>query len=572
MSLKILITTPGYPWYNHTYSIQGYYLLKMFVELNYDIIYVSFSEKSLSQELKTFFQVANMENNDDIYLINNYINKDNLELFSKAKYCGIKYIDNTDNITVSNYNKIIDENNINYIFILGELTNFISDEYFRCKSIIWFPNYYEPLDNNNKSKLSLFDKILCFNPSSINIIKTCFNDNLSISYAPHIINYDHIINLQKIVIQSKEELMIKYKIPVSSIIISVISPNCDKNMRKGFDTSLQIFNNIYKQYPNVFLYIQSVTYKIQHYDNDIEKIANYLNIPKNKYIINTKHISSIELEEIYKMTDLILVCNKTEGLGISLIEAQIRGIPIVSNKFTAMRDYTFYGISCDPDQLYYDGYSGGMISMPSVKNMTEGVVKILNDINFNEKKMLTIERIKIQMSYDTLKIQMDNELKSIKDSERYTYCFVLDEDCETTRNDIKNIKKKCIIITSDNWSDIYDIKYQYLVMIHYKCHINPLFFNLIKNLLSGVVLKTRYQNGMIYPNSIDDILTFIRKNNIVMPKNDVDIFVKNDVIKRSSQYLNDDILNFSDFYDEIISKYIELKKLSTTEHIIIDVL
>lgn len=576
MTSKILITTPGYPWNNHPYSTQGYYLLKMFAELDYDITYISFGEKSLAQNLRTFSQVANMENSDDINLINSYINKDNLELFHKAKYSGIKYGDNKEGIYVSHYNQIIDENDINYIFVLGDLSNFIGDEYFRCKSVIWFPNSYEPLDKKNKSKLQLFDKILCLNPSSINIIRAYFNENIPISYAPHIIDYDHVSYLQSLITtQSRDDLKNKYKIPTGSQVISIIGGNYEKNIRKGFDTSFQIFGNIVQKYNNVFLYVQATTYQISNFDNDLEQIIDYLDIPKDKYLINTKPVSSVELEEIYKMTDVLLMGSKTEGFGLPLIEAQIRGIPIVSNKFTAMRDYTFYGISCDPAQLYYDGYGGGMMSMPSVQNMTNGVCYVLDNLitkKFQDKKVEVIERIKIQMSYETIKSQIEGELNSITDPGKYTYCFILDEDCEITRNNIKNIKKSCYVITSENWAEIYSIRYQYLVLLHYQCQINPLFFNLLNNLQTGVVLKTQYKNGVIYPNSIEDIIQKNRRNNIVAPKQDVNAFVKCGINKSSSQYLDNDVLNFTDFYYELVDKYIESKKLSTTEHIVIDVL
>ena len=80
-----------------------------------------------------------------------------------------------------------------------------------------------------------------------------------------------------------------------------------------------------------------------------------------------------------------------------MLDAQIRGIPVVSNKFTAMRDYTFYGKSCDYEQLYYDGYGNGLMSIPSVRNLSEGILEVLNTLNTKEmilQKQKSIEKIK----------------------------------------------------------------------------------------------------------------------------------------------------------------------------------
>lgn len=575
--MKIIITTSNYPWHNHPYSIQGYFLLKIFIELNHEIIYVSFNDKKFSPQLRSFSQVADMENSDDLNMVNGYIDKDNLELFKKAQYSGIKFDERLgNNVCSSHFNKLIDNHNVDLIFVMGDLTNFMLNEYFKCKSFIWFANYHEPLNKKLKEKLQIFDKILCMCPSSVNSLLPYFNQNNSISYAPNIIDSDYVTYLQNLIAPKlKKDIREEYNIPNNSKIISVIGANCERNMRKSFDTCCQVFKNLLLQHWNVFLYIQATTFKMDDFDNNLENIMSYLEIPSDKYIINTKPITILQMEELYKITDIILYANKSEGLGVSLLDAQIRGIPVVSNNFTIMKDYTFHGITCDPDQLYYDGYSGGMMSIPSVKNLTNGCLKVLSSLDkdeFDIAKLCTIERIKIQMSYETIKTQFDNELISIQGGKKYTFCFILDEDCEITRKNIANIKKSHYILTSNNWMEICNIKYQYLVILHYECQINPLFFNIFPHIKTGVILKTRYKRGTIYPTSIGDVLTKTKKNNIIAPKHDVDHFVKFDINKKSSQYLDTDIYTFDDFYYELLDKYISSKNISTTENVVIDVL
>ena len=153
MSKKIIISTPRFPWFNNHCSIQGYYLLKLFIEENYDVFYVVFEDKSLVQRIKTFDQVANMKNNVDENTPNTYLNNDNLELFKKCKYCTIENGDVNDATHISNYNtiranEITEISRFNVNGAVGASLGF--DEFkLRAQYIYGFTNILSKLNKEN---------------------------------------------------------------------------------------------------------------------------------------------------------------------------------------------------------------------------------------------------------------------------------------------------------------------------------------------------------------------------------------------------------------------------------------
>lgn len=563
---KIIISTPGYPWLNNIYSTQGYYLIKMFLENNFEIIFVpcspSFFDNFADYKLKDFSKIM-FKNADDTFTPNTYTQPKNLDIFKSIKYTNLEYGENKDMIYVSGFNQIIDKYDVDYIFILSELFNFVPDKYFKCKSLIWFPNQTDPLDKNSRENLKLFDKILCLCPSSINVIKKYFCNDIIVSYSSFIVDFEYISQVKNnLKIKDKIELKKNYKIPEDSLVISIMAINHVQSFRKGFDTSFQIYENLLQRNSNLFLYVYAPTFQLEDFDNNLENIIGFLNIPKDKYHIQKTKNGALEIENIYNMTDIMLFGSKTESSGLGILEAQIRGIPVVTNNFLAMKDYTYYGVICDYEQKTYDGYSKGFICMPSVKKLTDGISYLINNLDKEQiklKKIQTIERLKFQMSYETIKNQILDEVQSIIKPDKYMFCFIMDKECDETRNSIKEIKHSSYVITSKELLKLKDIRYHYLVILQYKCKINPLFFNLINNLSTGVVLKTRNRDGTIYPNSKDELFQYGRYNNIIAKSTDVNSFIN----------LTEE-LDFDEFYNEIMLKYIEMHNLSLSEHIIVD--
>jgi len=72
MSNTIIVAIPGSIWENHAYSLQGFYICKMMLEYNFNVISVSFGTlNSNNSEINEFEKVYHTEHKYNISKINN---------------------------------------------------------------------------------------------------------------------------------------------------------------------------------------------------------------------------------------------------------------------------------------------------------------------------------------------------------------------------------------------------------------------------------------------------------------------------------------------------------------------
>lgn len=78
----------------------------------------------------------------------------------------------------------------------------------------------------------------------------------------------------------------------------------------------------------------------------------------------------------YHAADVLLAASCSEGFGVPIIEAQLCGCPVVTNRTTAMTELTYFGMTCEPAQFISrnDFVAGWM--QPSSKNVANALYKI----------------------------------------------------------------------------------------------------------------------------------------------------------------------------------------------------
>jgi len=552
----ILLSMP-HPWNFGAYAMQSYYLLKMFHELKYEVIYVNNDKKYNYNKIYKFSDL-DMKQDCEIQDVNSCnLNK---KLYKYPKYVFLPHYDN-DAKVISDFNEIIKINKVDYVLFLGDILNLITNENFICKSLIWYPNHFEPLDRNNKINLEYFDTIICLAPSAIDVIKEHVTSRLV--YVPHVIDYDTVVMKKDSIQKTRTELRKELKIPDDTIVISIIGGNYERSMRKGFDTSFQVFKNVLKIYNNVFLYVQAHRFAFKDGDNDLINIMESFDVPKDKYIINQTLVDSNRIEEIYKITDILLMGSKTEGFGVPLIEAQIRGIPVVTNKFAAMKDHTYYGITCESEQSQYDQIGAGLVALPNVKNLTDGLLKVVDMVKNNYgNKNEVINKIKNEMSFDVVKKSIHKVIEETKmrhdvDKLEYDFCVVLVGMCRNKCRMLKFDDNKFKLINVNDEKSVYEsiknISYKYLICLDDQCSIIHEFVNKISEIHNKksivCIMKTLYNDGMIYP--MDNNFTRNRR---------VNIMVSNDIVQKAKFKSN--------FFDDLITFGLETGCATVTEHII----
>ena len=382
----------AYPWFFGPYGNQILKLSKKFLESGYKVSFLSLAD---SLSMKTYLY-TDLINNDKSIKLN--LDSETKKILSQITFFGgITKINNS--ILISTINNIIDHFNINTLIGLMDLKNLVEDENLICKSLIWYPNHFNPPVNYILSKLRVFSHIISLCETDCELLKKYLPDK-RIEYIPHIIEFeppnDSVISLRN-----------KYSVPEDAFVVLINCGNYELENRKSLDTSIFGFDEFCKKYDNVFLYIHAYNIKKLNNNNNlvdikqllnVEDVLSNTNIPESKYTLNEEIMEYNEILELFKMSDVLLQGSKTEGFGIPIIEAQLLGKPVVTTKFGAMMDNTYYGISVPPAQKYYEINSRGIIALPSISGNAEALDKIYNNkFSTNDKKEYAINKIKQNM-------------------------------------------------------------------------------------------------------------------------------------------------------------------------------
>lgn len=389
--MKVCLTSFATPWFFGPYGQQLKLLGKFLYENDIEVYYLCL-DFELPKKIYTYQEIIKKDKKtiDDI--------DDNILL--KFKFLGgIEPIKTS--ILVSNLNNIMETFEIDVIITCMDLIRLCYDEDFSIKSLTWYPNHFSPIDLNNKKLLNMFSDIVSLSPSDYKLIKTSF-PNKKCHYIPHIIDFKR---------EKKEKNVTrkKYNIPEDTFVIFINCGNYDTENRKSLDVSLLAFEKFIKNNDGL-LFIHS--YNIRKIDINnhytpmsgflvIEDILQQLTIPKDKIMLHNDIVNHSDILDMMEMSDVLLQPSKTEGFGLPILEAQLIGIPVITNKFGAMSDYTFNGISVDNVQKSYNLSTRGFWTIPSVSGIANALKKIKHN-QYDNKKDEAINKIQRDMNTETV--------------------------------------------------------------------------------------------------------------------------------------------------------------------------
>jgi glycosyltransferase involved in cell wall biosynthesis len=397
-------------------------------------------------------------------------------------------------LSIKVMNSYIERYNIDIIIILCDHhATILDDNKFNCKSIAWFPNHFEPLDFYSKNVLSIFNHIACLYPSCVSIVKKTLPNN-NVTFIPHSIDPIDKPNLNKI------QLRQKHRLPQDKLIISMIGGNYDMNNRRSYDTSIAAFTKFYERNPNSFIYIQAYTFQeIKGWCNDLQRLIDIYDLPEDCYRLLESKVEEHAIAEIYYFSDVFFCGSKAEGFGIPNIEAQLAGLPVVTNSFTALRDYTFNGVSVEPIQFAYDSIAGGMWCTPDINGLAKGLEEVCRNIDYYRKNS------------DNAIVKINKMMNMNKVTKQFIELFELPSDknvlCQIIVRNSKN--NKFILKNKDvSWEELQkNIYAPYLLFINELSELNRDFIKLVPELLlpfykksiPTIVLRTQLTNGQVYP-------------------------------------------------------------------------
>jgi glycosyltransferase involved in cell wall biosynthesis len=399
--MKICLTSFAAPWFFGPYGQQLKLIANNFLSKNHEVYYLL-----LSVDLP----MSKISYRDLIMKENGRVDKVNNDLFQKIKFIGgISKMNGK--VFVSNINQICEKFKIDSILFLMDLTKLCMDQSFSADSAVWYPNHFMPINHENRKKLSFFNKILSLCPSDQKNLQQIFPNKL-VEYVPHIIDFDYEPDSKKVLRQ-------KYKLPSTDFIVFIHGGNYDLQNRKSLDTSLFAFDKYHKLNPNSFLLIHSYDVRKIDVNNhytpkknflELDDLLSYLSIPKDKVKIIDDILPFEDILDLMSLSDVLLQGSKSEGFGLPVLESQLIGTPVITTKFGAMSDFTYYGISVEPIQDAYDQFGMGVWCTPSINGIADALDKIASK-KIENKKQYAIEEIQTNMNEEAVS---ESILKSLQ--------------------------------------------------------------------------------------------------------------------------------------------------------------
>lgn len=442
------------PWHLVPYGKQMYKLLEGLVETKqFNLYYMGLYNTSLDNKIYTYKEIINCKN--DAMFFNEELTDKQHTILQETKFLGHSFF-TQEHILISNINILIKKYDISCFIVLMDLTRIITDTFFSCKSFAWYPNHFNPINEFNKNKLQAFSHIVSLSPSDTELLKHAMH-NKEVVFIPHIIELNYMF-------KGKQFLREKYNVPKDAFVVLINAGNYDYQNRKSFDTSIFAFEKLVEKIPNSFLYIR--TFNISNitdtrYKNtkdfmDLRHIMKYVNISSDQYIIEEKIRIYDEILEIMEMSDVLLQGSKSEGFGVPVLEAQVLGVPVVTNKFGAMGDYTFYGISVPSLQKSYDNVGKGIWSIPNVDGLAQALEDIYNK-NFPNNAEYARNKINEMMSSKTVLSKFINIISNNLDANNL--------DITNSNNiqfsiDVPNTNNQYTIINYNNLDNNFNIDYK----------------------------------------------------------------------------------------------------------------
>ena len=206
-----------------------------------------------------------------------------------------------------------------------------------------------------------------------------------------------------------EKVKEKYKIPRKSKIILCVQRVDPKS---GHEQLIKAMPDILKKVPEaklVFVGGESLSNKLSKdrakLKQEIDALIKKLKLQKS--IIFTGTIDYNSLPEIYNCSDLVALCSKNEGFGLSVTEGMACGKPIVGTNVGGI-----------PIQVK-DGKNGFLVGVGDHKKTAKAIIKILTDekirkIMGNKSLEYVDKKFKIERAVEK-RLSLYNKLRQEKD-------------------------------------------------------------------------------------------------------------------------------------------------------------
>jgi len=198
-----------------------------------------------------------------------------------------------------------------------------------------------PIDHNPAPKAVVDRLRLCYRIISYTKFgkKALENEGLYSTYIPLTVETDIMKPLDKAKYRDK------FHIPQDLFMFGMIAANKDNPARKSFQECMDAFKLFHDEHPKSGIYFGTLLQ--QQGGFPIMDYAGFLGIQNNVYHIEPYHqmfsLDSQAIAEIYNTFDCYLAPSAHEGFGMTIVEAQSCGLPVITNDWVCMPELIIPG-------------------------------------------------------------------------------------------------------------------------------------------------------------------------------------------------------------------------------------
>ena len=206
----------------------------------------------------------------------------------------------------------------------------------------------------------------------------------------------------------KAEIRKKMNIPQDMFLFGMVGANKEIPTRKGFQEALDAFKGFAEKHPNSGLYIHTFdhplgAFPIKRYAQELG-IGDKVFLPDNYQV--AIHADHSVINQLVNSFDCMLQPSRTEGFGLSSIEAQACGKPVIVTNFSAMPELIIdgkTGLLVDVARYEYSA-QWGYWAVPDTKLLLDQMEKMYDMLQKDDGTIAKDCRKNVEDNYDLDKI------------------------------------------------------------------------------------------------------------------------------------------------------------------------
>lgn len=214
-------------------------------------------------------------------------------------------------------------------------------------------------------------------------------------------------------------------VTADTFVVLMQGGNYEDADRKGWVSSIYAFAKFQRDHPDIktHLWLHAIDSAMIESDLNVGSqppvavvrtgvalrlVLERSGIPSNMYTLDENKHDPAFTTALKRHADVCLHTSKAEGFGMVVLECQALGTPVVTTKYTAMRDYTKLGYAIEP--AAYQSIQGAFFALVDVDEAAEALAKIATGTGALESLESTFAWIDSEFSLETVFSKFDSLL------------------------------------------------------------------------------------------------------------------------------------------------------------------